>query len=133
MPSTAIRTTGKVALVRCGGQDRYDSLDRIDRPGTTVVENRGGTNEKFALSRIRHATPIIVPDNELPFAYLLDGEAEVMFTDAIEAVYQQTLASGLCALRPGDPHTHIEKVFLFRKDERALRDEFDAWWAEQPR
>lgn len=131
--SRPLATTGKVALVRSEDQARYGSLEAIDTPGTTVVEDRGGTNEQFALAHIRQATLILLPDNQMPFAYLLDRRADVMFTDSIEAIYRQQTMPGLCAVRPDEPYTRTEKVFLFRKDQRTLRDRFDRWFAARSR
>ena len=125
--SDPVASSGKVALVRSADEAKFQTLDQIDREGVKVVENAGGTNESFARSHIRHATLTVVPDNLLPFDYLREGRADVMFTDSAEAVYVQHQNGGLCAVRPDAPYTHVEKVFLFRKGEEALRDEFDAW------
>jgi cyclohexadienyl dehydratase len=127
--SVTIETTGKVALVRCGDETQFGSFEAIDREGVTVVENRGGTNEKFALSHLQHATLIIVPDNAEPFGYLKDKRADVMFTDSVEALYQQQISDdALCAVKPGAPYTHIEKVVMFAKSAAKLRDQFDTWF-----
>ena len=130
--SVTIARSGKVALVRCGDEARYGSLAAIDRTSVTVVENRGGTNEKFALGRIAHAVLVIVPDNRLPFVYLKEGRADVMFTDSIEAVYRQRTSDGaLCAVHPDAPYTQDDKVAMFRKDQTALRARFDAWFKKR--
>ncbi len=127
--SVTIEETGKVALVRCGEEDKYGSLEAIDQSGTTVVENRGGTNAQFALAKLMNAVLIIVPDNEQPFVYLFDERADVMFTDSIEAIYQQQLTNGLlCAVKPDEPYTRVEKVVMFAKDKRDLLDAFDTWF-----
>ena len=131
--SVTIEDTGKVALVRCGEQSQYGTLTEIDQTMTTVIENRGGTNEKFALARIMQAVLIIVPDNAEPFAYLSDGRADVMFTDSIEAVYQQKNTEGvLCAVNRDTPYTHVEKIVMFAKDQADLRGKFDAWFKARP-
>jgi cyclohexadienyl dehydratase len=131
--SKPLTITGKVALVRRGDESRYGSIASIDTRETTVVEDRGGTNEQFALANIRQAVLILVPDNQMPFAYLLDRRADVMFTDSIEAVYRQQTTPGLCAVRADDPYTRVEKIFLFRPEEGALRDRFDRWFAARQR
>lgn len=127
--SDPIATTGKVALVRRGEEEKYGSLEAIDRVGTRVVENRGGTNQLFALSATHKAVVILVPDNAMAFDYLEAGKADVMFTDAIEAVYHQAHDKGLRAVKPNKPYTQSDRVFLFRKDEAALRDAFNRWLA----
>jgi cyclohexadienyl dehydratase len=131
--SEPIGRTGKVALVRCGEEARYGSIEAIDTPETTVVEDRGGTNEQFALAHIRQAVLVLVPDNQMPFAYLLERKADVMFTDSVEAVWRQQTTPGLCAVRPDVPYTRVDKVFLFRKGEGELRDRFDRWFAARSR
>ena len=131
--STTIRTTGKVALVRCGDVARFGSLTDIDQAATTVVENRGGTNEAFAMNTIKHAVLILVPNNAAPFSYLKDGRADVMFTDSIEALYQAKNSDGaLCAVNPDKPYTHVEKVALFARDQGKLRDTFNSWLKARP-
>lgn len=127
--SDNLAVTGKVALVRRGEEHKYQSLEEIDREGVVVVEDRGGTNETFALSHLRKAVLIIVPDNSMPFDYLIDGKADVMFTDATEAVYQESLNPSLYAVDPDRPLTRTAKVFLFERKESQLRDEFNNWHA----
>lgn len=126
--SETVRTDGKVALVRCGEQLRYDTLRQIDSPGVRVVENPGGTNERFARTTLKNADLKILEDNHAPFRALKDGNADVMFTDGIEALYMERQDTGLCAVKPDKPYTVIRKVFLFRKDQEALRDAFNQWW-----
>ena len=127
--SDPIETTGKVALVRCGEVQSYRTLGEIDRAGVRVIENRGGTNERFGLDRIRHAEIILVPDNHEPFEFLRAGKADVMFTDSLEAEYLARQHSGLCAANADRPFTHVDKVFLFRKEEGALQQAFNRWFA----
>lgn len=126
--SDPVRTDGKVALVRCGEQLAYNTLQQIDRAGVRVVENPGGTNEKFARSVLKEAELRVLDDNHAPFLALQEGRADVMFTDGIEALYMEQQDTGLCAVRPEKPYTVIRKVFLFRHDQEALRDAFNNWW-----
>lgn len=127
LTSEPIGFTGKVALVRRGEESKYGSLEAIDTARTVVVEDSGGTNERFARRHVQRAMLTVLPDNEMPFAYLLDRRADVMFTDSVEALYRQTIMPELRAVRPQQPYTRVEKVFLFRKDRQALRDQFDHW------
>ncbi|WP_051555886.1 transporter substrate-binding domain-containing protein [Kordiimonas gwangyangensis] len=61
--SDTIHLDGKVALVRCGEQEAYDSLEEIDAPTVRVVENPGGTNEKFARATLKTAKLTVLADN----------------------------------------------------------------------
>ena len=127
--SDTIETTGKVAVVRRGEERLYRTLDAIDRHGVRVIENRGGTNERFGLSRIHNAEIILVPDNHTPFEFLRAGNADVMFTDLLEAQYLEEQDTGLCAANPDAPFTHVDKIFLFRKEEAELQQSFNQWLA----
>ncbi|MEM9242579.1 MAG: transporter substrate-binding domain-containing protein [Pseudomonadota bacterium] len=122
---------GKVALVRCGDEGKYNTLKKIDCYPTRVVENLGGTNAQFAHDHIKNAVLIIVPKNALTFDYLIHNKADVMFTDSTEAIYRQQQHDGLCAVNPAKPYTNETKVFLFRKNEQALRQQFNAWLKTQ--
>ncbi|WP_262690926.1 transporter substrate-binding domain-containing protein [Kordiimonas aestuarii] len=125
--SDTIRTDGKVALTRCGDEARFDNLEKINRPTVRVVENPGGTNEKFARANTPAATLTVLGDNHAPFRALLAQEADVMFTDGIEAAYKEAQGQGLCAVKPDAPYTHIRKVFLFRQDATGLHAAFNNW------
>ena len=127
--SDPIEATGKVALVRCGEERHYRTLAEVDRAGVRVIENRGGTNERFGLERISHAEIILVPDNHEPFEFLRTGKAGVMFTDLLEAQFLEQQRTGLCAVNADRPFTHVDTVFLFRKDEEGLRRAFNRWLA----
>ncbi|WP_299492845.1 transporter substrate-binding domain-containing protein [uncultured Shewanella sp.] len=129
--SLPIQVFGKTALMRCSDQSRFNTFNDIDVTGVRIVENRGGTNETFALSQVKHATLIIVPNNHLPFTYLLDNKADVMFTDSIEVDYMHSINPLLCGLKSKKLYTQSEKVFLFRKDERGLQQQFNVWFKKQ--
>ncbi|ROS01233.1 cyclohexadienyl dehydratase [Sinobacterium caligoides] len=125
--SDPLRVFGKTPLVRCGEEKKFSQLSQIDRPGITVVENPGGTNEKLARDIIHHAKLVVVEDNHQPFEYLLNHQADVMFTDSIEATYKQNQQSGLCAAAPNWLLKKGEKAFMFRDDETELRGQFNRW------
>ncbi|WP_298770276.1 transporter substrate-binding domain-containing protein [uncultured Shewanella sp.] len=129
--SLPIQVFGKTALMRCRDQSRFKTFDDIDVEGVRVVENRGGTNEAFALSRVKKATLIIVPNNHLPFILLTENKADVMFTDSIEVNYMHSINPALCGLASKKLYTQSEKVFLFGRDEGALQQQFNAWYKEQ--
>ena len=130
--SDTVRTDGKVALVRCGEESSYRTLAQIDRPGVRVAENPGGTNESFARASLSAAQLTVMNDNHAPFAALLAGHADVMFTDGIEADYLQNTGSGLCNASKAAPFTEIRKIFLFGKNHAKLRDQFNSWLTAHP-
>ncbi|UTW43708.1 transporter substrate-binding domain-containing protein [bacterium SCSIO 12844] len=126
LTSQALETSGKMALIRCKDKKKYSNLSSIDQFFVKVVENRGGTNEAFALKNLHKATIVLVPNNHLPFVYLNRHWADVMFTDSIEAKYQQSLNHGLCAVTQYQ-YDPVSKIALFLKNETQLKNQFDHW------
>lgn len=43
--STPIMREGKTPIARCADADKYQTIADIDRPGTRIIVNPGGTNE----------------------------------------------------------------------------------------
>ena len=117
---------GKTPLARCADQARYTTLARIDRPDVRVIENPGGTNERFAKAHLAHASLRVHADNLSVFDEILSGRADVMLTDAIEARLQQQLRPGLCAVHPDRPFDRSEKAYLMPRDS-ALQADVDRW------
>lgn len=109
--SEPTRRDGKTPIVRCADKDTYTTLDRIDKPGTTVVVNPGGTNEEFARAHIKQATIKVHPDNTTIFDEIVEGRADVMMTDASETRYQARIHPELCPVHPDEPFTFSEKAY----------------------
>lgn len=118
--------TGKVPLARRDVADRLGSIDQINQPGVRVIENPGGTNERFARQHLPNADIIIWPDNTTIFDRLAAGEADVMITDNIEARYQAGLQPNLVAVNPDQPFTEDQKAYLLPLGS-TLPAEVDAW------
>ena len=96
--SVPLARSGKSALGRCADRDRFASDAAIDVAGVRVIENPGGTNERFARGHLHEATLRIHADNVTIFAELLAGRADVMYTDDIEITRVTRLEPGLCRL-----------------------------------
>ena len=125
--SKPVLAFGKSILVRCDNVNKFNSLKALNQPSVRVVENKGGTNEKFARKSVPKATLIIVKNNKLPFSYLLKGKADAMLTDNIEAVYRQKTTPGLCAVNPNKPFTKAYKVYMLPKQSEALLGAVNQW------
>ncbi|MFD7662089.1 transporter substrate-binding domain-containing protein [Streptomyces sp. NPDC059788] len=125
--SEPTRTDGKTPIVRCADQDKYRTLRQIDRPGTTVVVNPGGTNEQFTRSVIKHATIKPHPDNTTVFDEIIAGRADVMMTDASETRYQSTIHPELCAVHPDRPFTFSEKAYAVPRADTEFKEYVDQW------
>ncbi|MFH8611726.1 transporter substrate-binding domain-containing protein [Streptomyces sp. NPDC018029] len=123
--SEPTRKDGKTPIVRCADKEKFGAgaLADIDRPGTTVVVNPGGTNEQFARANIKRATIKLHPENTTIFQEIIDGRADVMMTDASETLYQSKIHPELCSLHPDKPFTFAEKAYAMPRGD----DEFKAY------
>lgn len=128
--SEPITNTQKVPLIRCEDINRFRTLDSIDQPSTRVIENEGGTNQKFAISILKVAPITIVKNNKMPFDYLINKQADVMFTDSIEAIYKHSIEPKLCVAKIDKDFPVSYKVFLFTNNDLGtkLHQQFNSWW-----
>jgi cyclohexadienyl dehydratase len=131
--SDAIESSAKVPLIRCSDNNRFTSFATIDTNGVVIVENRGGTNQEFAINHIKSATLILIPQNYQALSRLTESHdpADVMFTDNIEAQYRHQINPRLCIATIPDKFPSSNKVFLFAKTERGkqLYKLFNQWWS----
>lgn len=113
---------GKTILIRKEDTDKYKTLDDINRKEVTVMENPGGTNEKFVRANLPEATLIIHESNaEIPHL-IAEGEADVMITEILEAGYYVQIEDRLAAPLINEPFTYGELGILMPKGyERLLK------------
>jgi cyclohexadienyl dehydratase len=127
MFSTPVMREGKTPIARCADKGKYDTIADIDRPGTRVIVNPGGTNERFARAHIKNAEIRVYDDNVTIFDQIAKGDADLMMTDASETRYQQKLHPGvLCAVHPDQPFDFAEKAYWLQRDP-ALKAFVDQW------
>jgi len=125
--STPIMREGKTPIARCADKGRYETIAEIDRPGTRVIVNPGGTNERFARANIKSADIAVHNDNVTIFDEIANGHADLMMTDASETRYQQKLHPGvLCAIHPDKPFDFAEKAYWLQRDV-AMKAFVDQW------
>ena len=122
-----IMREGKTPIARCTDKDKFQTLAQIDKAGTRVIVNPGGTNERFARAHIKNAEIKVYGDNVTIFDEIAKGDADLMMTDASETRYQQKLHPGvLCAVHPDQPFDFAEKAYWLQRDE-ALKDFVNQW------
>jgi cyclohexadienyl dehydratase len=125
--TTPIMREGKTPIARCADTGKFATLADIDKPGTRVIVNPGGTNERFARANVKAAEIRVYPDNVTIFDEIAKGNADVMMTDSSETRYQQKLHAGvLCAVHPDHPFDFAEKAYWLQRDV-ALKDFVDQW------
>jgi cyclohexadienyl dehydratase len=125
--STPYMVNGKTPIARCADVARYQSVAQIDKPGVRVIFNPGGSNERFARSNFKQATLIAHPDNLTIFDELLAKRADVFVTESAEAITEQKLKPGLCAINPDKPLQYGEMAWLLPRDDVAFKAYVDQW------
>jgi cyclohexadienyl dehydratase len=123
--SEPYHTGGKIPVSLCSKVQHYSSLKKIDQEGVRLVVNPGGTNEKFLDKNIKHAEKIIYPDNKTIFMEIIEGRADVMITDQIEASVQTEKNQVLCTTQ-AKPLNLQKKGVLIHQD-KDLRNAVNKW------
>ncbi|MDE5005112.1 cyclohexadienyl dehydratase, partial [Francisella tularensis subsp. holarctica] len=72
--------------------NKYKNINDIYNPKTLVIENRGVTNQVFALQKLKNAKVLIISDNNQAIHSIIKGidniHPDIMFTDTLEIAYQ---------------------------------------------
>ena len=111
---------GKAPITRCENVGKFQTIADIDKPGVTVIENPGGSNEKFARANFKQAKIVI-------FDEILNRRADVMISESVEAVVQQRIKPGLCAVNPTKPLQYGEMAYLLPRGDTVLKAWVDQW------
>ncbi|MDB5928543.1 MAG: cyclohexadienyl dehydratase [Polaromonas sp.] len=125
--STAYMVNGKTPIARCADAAKYQSVADIDKPATRVIFNPGGSNERFARANFKQAQMRLNPENLTIFDEILEGRADVFVTESAEAVTQQKLKPGLCAINPDKPLQYGEMAFLLPRGDVPFKAYVDQW------
>lgn len=124
--SETLDVDGKIPLVRCEDKDRYQTIEQLNRPSVRLIEPAGGTNEAFVHRYLPQAA-LALHDNVTIFQQLVDKQADVMITDASEALFQQKRYPQLCAVNPGKPLQYGEKAYMLPRDDISWQQYVDQW------
>ena len=92
-----------------------------------VITNPGGSNERYAKANFKRATLTVHPDNLTIFDEILARRADVFVTEAAEALTQQKLRPGLCAIHPDQPLQYGEMAWLLPRGDGAMKAFVDQW------
>jgi len=125
--SSAYMVNGKTPIVRCDDVKKFQSVADIDKPGVRVIANPGGSNERFAKANFKIATLTIHPENLTIFDEILAKRADVFVTEAVEALTQQKLKPGLCAVNPEKPLQYGEMAYMLPRNDAVMKAFVDQW------
>ena len=132
--SDAIESSTKVPLIKCRDIKRFSSFASIDNEGVIIAENRGGTNQEFALQHIKFGTIVLYPKNFSSLDSITASEfsSDVMFTDNTEAEYRHKINPELCIAPIREKFPSNNKVFMFAKTSRGYKlvKLFNSWWVK---
>jgi cyclohexadienyl dehydratase len=118
---------GKAPITKCENVAKFQTVADIDKPNVTVIENPGGSNERFARANFKQAKIVIFADNTTIFDEILKGNADVMISESVETVVQQKLRPGLCAVNPNKPLQYGEMAWLLPRGDVVFKAWFDQW------
>ena len=118
---------GKAPITKCENVQKFQTVADIDKPGVTVIENPGGSNERFARANFKQAKIVIYDDNTTIFDEILKGRADVMISESVETLVQQKLRPGLCAVNPDKPLQYGEMAWLLPRGDGAWKSWVDQW------
>ena len=112
---------GKTILCRKEDADKYTGIEAINHPEVRVMENPGGTNEKFARENLPDANLVIHDVNQEIPELIASGEADVMITEIVEAAYYTGQDDRLAAPLINEPFTKGEIGILMPKGSEDLQ------------
>ena len=118
---------GKAPITKCENAAKFQTVTDIDKPGVTVIENPGGSNERFARANFKQAKIVIFNDNTTIFDEILKGNADVMISESVETIAQAKARPGLCAVNPDKPLQYGEMAWLLPRGDAAFKAWMDQW------
>jgi cyclohexadienyl dehydratase len=118
---------GKAPITKCENVSKFQTVADIDKPTVTVIENPGGSNERFARANFKNAKIVIFNDNTTIFDEILKGNADVMISESVETIAQQKARPGLCAVNPDKPLQYGEMAWLLPRGDAAFKAWMDQW------
>jgi cyclohexadienyl dehydratase len=125
--SSPYMVNGKAPITKCENVAKFQTVADIDKPGVTVIENPGGSNERFARANFKQAKIVIFDDNTKIFDEILKGDADVMISESVETIVQAKLHPGLCAVNPERPLQYGEMAYLLPRGDATFKAWVDQW------
>ncbi|WP_297323431.1 transporter substrate-binding domain-containing protein [uncultured Bartonella sp.] len=125
--SYPVDVDGKIPFVRCQDKNKYTTIETLNHKNVRAIEPAGGTNEAFVRKYMPAAKLELFHDNTKIFQNIVDKKADVMITDASEALYQKRNYPTLCAVNPTKPLEFLEKGYMLPKGDMTWKLYVDQW------
>lgn len=125
--SAPYMVNGKTPIARCADVRKFQTVADIDKPSTRVIFNPGGSNERFARANFKQAKMTLHGENITIFDEILANRADVFVTESAEAITQQKLKPGLCAINPDKPLQYGEMAWMLPRDDVPFKSYVDQW------
>ncbi|APC90904.1 MULTISPECIES: transporter substrate-binding domain-containing protein [Francisella] len=136
--STPLILFNKAAMTACKKLNKYKTFSDIDNPKTLVIENRGGTNQIFAMQKLKNAKVLIISDNDQAINSIINGidniHPDIMFTDTLEIAYQHSKNHKICQIPVKVDDNQYYKAFMFNNTPQGKKtaQEFNNWLSSNP-
>lgn len=117
---------GKATITRVENAAKYQTIYDINQPNVRIITNTGGTNEAFDEANFPNATIVLNMDNLDVFDQIVDGDVDLMVTDAIETLVQEIIQPELKAVNPNDPFNFFEYGYIMNRD-HTFKAYVDQW------
>ena len=118
---------GKLMVIRAADQDKYKTLEDLDKPGLKIAHNMGGLNERFAKTRFKQATATGFASNALAFADLIAGKVDAQIADSTSAVYLAAIDKRVVAMSPQNVFDPVYVAILVRREDQTLLNFINIW------
>lgn len=125
--SEPVMVDGKIPFVRCQDVDKYQTLEQLNQSHIRAIEPAGGTNEVFVRNYMPKAQIELFGDNNTIFQNLVENKADVMITDASEALFQKRNYPSLCAVNAHKPLQFMEKAYMLPREDISWKLYVDQW------
>jgi cyclohexadienyl dehydratase len=125
--STPYMVNGKTPNTRCEKVAKYQTIEAIDQPSVRVIANPGGSNERFAKTKLPHAKLIMHTENLTIFDEIIQGKADVFVTEAAEAIVQSKAHPELCPVNPDKPLQYAEMAYMLPSGDETFKLFVDQW------
>lgn len=118
---------GKTVLIRKADSKKFPTLESMDKAEVTVMVNPGGSNQRFANEKFKHAKIVVHNQNaEIP-GLIAEGKADIMITETVEANRYIKEEPRLAAPHVKTPFTRSEFGILTQRGDQIFLNYINFW------